>query len=305
MASSEVPPMGETVYAGDLTGKHELVLIFLHGVGQQGAEVVQDFTTHCDLQGLKVKLVCPTARKIHCTVFDTAKCAWFDPPLLAGKMDEAGFVRSLIDIHSLIKAELQAGTPLHRIVLGGFSQGGCIANHIGLMAKDEIAGMLLLSCFTLGEPPRPIPANLEVPWFWGHGDRDTVVRLAQAKEAVAALEKVGRSVDLHVYPGVDHVVSSEELKDVKTWLGAAVKRVNNTTAAAGRASDGGLEGLESNVRLLEQRAHALLLTPDALNGMSTEQLRDIIGQFATTTLDRTALQKVANACVRVTTKARQ
>jgi hypothetical protein len=39
--------MGETVYAGDLTGKHELVLIFLHGVGQQGAEVVQDFTTHC------------------------------------------------------------------------------------------------------------------------------------------------------------------------------------------------------------------------------------------------------------------
>jgi len=112
-------------------------------------------------------------------------------------------------------------------------------------------------------------------------------------------------VDLHVYPGVDHVVSSEELKDVKTWLGAAVKRVNNTTAAAGRASDGGLEGLESNVRLLEQRAHALLLTPDALNGMSTEQLRDIIGQFATTTLDRTALQKVANACVRVTTKARQ
>jgi predicted esterase len=50
--------------------------------------------------------------------------------------------------------------------------------------------MLLLSCFTLGEPPRPIPANLEVPWFWGHGDRDTVVRLAQAKEAVTALEKV-------------------------------------------------------------------------------------------------------------------
>lgn len=74
-----------------------------------------------------------------CTVFDTPKCAWFDPPLLAGKMDEAGFVRSLIDIHSLIKAELQAGTPLDRIALGGFSQGGCIANHIGLMAKDVSA----------------------------------------------------------------------------------------------------------------------------------------------------------------------
>lgn len=47
MAGSEVPPMGETVFAGDLSGKHELVLIFLHGVGQQGAEVVQDFTNHC------------------------------------------------------------------------------------------------------------------------------------------------------------------------------------------------------------------------------------------------------------------
>lgn len=106
-----------------------------------------------------------------------------------------------------------------------------------------------------------------------------------------------------MYPGVDHVVSPEELKDVKKWLGATVERA--TTAAAGRASDGGLEGLESNMRLLEQRARAILLTPDALNAMSAEQLRDIIVQYATTTLDRTALQKVANACVRVTTKARQ
>jgi predicted esterase len=88
-------------------------------------------------------------------VFDTAKCAWFDPPLLVGKMDEAGFVRSLIDIHSLIKSEVQSGTPLHRIVLGGFSQGGCIANHIGLMSKDVSASTHQLPATTRDttEPP--------------------------------------------------------------------------------------------------------------------------------------------------------
>jgi predicted esterase len=39
--------MGETVLAGDLSGSHDLVLIFLHGVGQQGMDVVNDFTTNC------------------------------------------------------------------------------------------------------------------------------------------------------------------------------------------------------------------------------------------------------------------
>jgi hypothetical protein len=120
--------------------------------------------------------------------------------------------------------------------------------------------------------------------------------------------QMGRSVELHVYPGMDHEMQPQEVKEVKIWLGATAARTNAAAVASGppggEGGDGGLEGLETNVRLLTQRADALRLTPDALNGLSAEQLRELISQFATTTLDRTALQKVANACVRVTSKAK-
>jgi hypothetical protein len=119
-----------------------------------------------------------------CTVFKQSKTAWFDPPLLAGKMDEVGFVRSLLDVLGLIKAELLAGTPMRRIVLGGFSQGGCIANHIGLMAKDVRPDP--------HPPPPPLAlllrCGLTIVCACASGDRG---------DAVAQLLHTGRTATAH------------------------------------------------------------------------------------------------------------
>lgn len=40
------------------------------------------------------------------------------------RQDAAGIQQSVAYIHSLVQAEIDAGTPSERIVLGGFSQGG-------------------------------------------------------------------------------------------------------------------------------------------------------------------------------------
>ena len=40
------------------------------------------------------------------------------------RQDTAGIEQSVAYIHSLIQAEVDAGTPSERIVVGGFSQGG-------------------------------------------------------------------------------------------------------------------------------------------------------------------------------------
>ncbi len=55
--------------------------------------------------------------------------AWFDlydiGNLLAGKTDGEGIQQSVNYMESLVREEVAAGIPASRIVIGGFSQGGC------------------------------------------------------------------------------------------------------------------------------------------------------------------------------------
>ena len=59
--------------------------------------------------------------------------AWFDvPPMgpeMFSKVDQKGFVSSMAYVFSIIKDEVASGTPMQRIIIGGFSQGGCLGIH--------------------------------------------------------------------------------------------------------------------------------------------------------------------------------
>ena len=48
-------------------------------------------------------------------------------------------------LEGLIKAEVEEGTPLDRIVLGGFSQGGTMTLLTGLTIPMKLGGMVILS----------------------------------------------------------------------------------------------------------------------------------------------------------------
>lgn len=63
--------------------------------------------------------------------------------------DEAGLLRSVDAIDGLVKAEIEAGIPENKIVVGGFSQGGAIAMLYGLTKGRELAGMVGLSTWVV------------------------------------------------------------------------------------------------------------------------------------------------------------
>ena len=48
-------------------------------------------------------------------------------------------------LSALIRAEVDAGIPAHRIVLGGFSQGGAVALLTGLTSEYKLGGVIVLS----------------------------------------------------------------------------------------------------------------------------------------------------------------
>lgn len=63
--------------------------------------------------------------------------------------DEQGLLRSVESIDGLVKAEIEAGIPENKIVVGGFSQGGAIAMLYGLTKGRALAGMVGLSTWVV------------------------------------------------------------------------------------------------------------------------------------------------------------
>lgn len=119
--------------------------------------------------------------------------------------DQAGILASNEYFHSLVQAEVDAGIPADRIVLGGFSQGGAMAIFSGLTGKHRIAGIVGLSCWLLLSDkfasfvPEDKP-NQDTPVFLGHGDADPLVRPELGALSMEALKKLGYEVSRTLYP---------------------------------------------------------------------------------------------------------
>ena len=75
--------------------------------------------------------------------------AWFDLKSFNpnGPEDEAGVKAAAAYVNSLIEAEVEAGIPSARIILGGFSQGGALSLYTALTSRHKLAGVVVLSCW--------------------------------------------------------------------------------------------------------------------------------------------------------------
>lgn len=145
--------------------------------------------------------------------------SWFDLtsiPVTDGK-DHMGLSASADRVQSLIQEASRSGIPPDRIVLGGFSQGACLALHAGLKGTHRLAGIVALSGWAAAGLTQV--GHRTVPIFVGHGIADDVVPCAAGRRCVEVLMKAGCSkVQLKEYRGLPHSVSPNELADVKRFL---------------------------------------------------------------------------------------
>ncbi|KAF5488527.1 Acyl-protein thioesterase 1 [Colletotrichum fructicola] len=213
-------------------GKHTATVIFAHGLGDTGngwASAVENWRRRQRLD--EVKFVLPHAPQIPITCnFGMRMPGWFDIKKLDGTVeslreneDAPGILASNEYFHSLVQAEVDAGIPADRIVLGGFSQGGAMAIFSGLTGTHKVAGIVGLSCWLLLSErfASLVPAdkpNQATPIFMGHGDADPLVRPELGALSMEALKKLGYDVSRTLYPGMGHSACLEELDDVEAFL---------------------------------------------------------------------------------------
>jgi phospholipase/carboxylesterase len=196
-------------------------IIWLHGLGADG----HDFEPLVPELALPfaVRFVFPHApvRPVTINAGMTMR-AWYDLVSLDrdAREDEAGIRKSAADVTELIEREKSRGVASSRVVLAGFSQGGAIALHVGLRAREALAGIVALSTYlplarTLAAE-RSL-ASASTPIWMAHGEADQVIALASAAASREILEQLGYQLSFRTYM-MGHGVSAELVDDLRAWL---------------------------------------------------------------------------------------
>lgn len=110
-----------------------------------------------------------------------------------------------------------------RIVLVGFSQGGYLAYRILAEHVDIIDSAILLSPAFHGvgssdeDNAEDVPADVRPKVFLAYGTADRAIPAEQRSGIEQALSSF-TDVEEHTYPGLDHDVNADELKDIQHFV---------------------------------------------------------------------------------------
>ncbi|RMZ92612.1 hypothetical protein DV736_g153, partial [Chaetothyriales sp. CBS 134916] len=213
---------------------HSATVIMAHGLGDSGAGWVS-LAENWRRRGKfdEVKFIFPNAPVIPITINGGFPMpGWYDITSLSdldAPQDEAGILRSRDVITKLIDDEVAAGIPSHRIVLGGFSQGGAISLFTGITTTHKLAAVFGLSSYLLlGHKVKELAAeakeaNKDTPFFIAHGDVDDVVRYQWGQQTAEFLRKeLGHKVDFKTYHGLPHAADPQEINDLEHFIRTAL-----------------------------------------------------------------------------------
>jgi len=196
-------------------------VIWLHGLGDSG----RAWSKLAGAVGVDwAKWIFPTAPKAPNTVAGGSEMnTWYDMAGVGVKElrgDTEGIAQSVEYVHSLISAEIEAGTPAERIVLGGFSQGGCLALAAAFQYPEALGGVIGVSTwFPRGIADKPSEANAKLPVLLCHGETDPIAKVEWTRKAFDyLLEQLELPAEGNVYPGVGHEFSPSKLPDIKDFI---------------------------------------------------------------------------------------
>ena len=139
---------------------------------------------------------------------------WFDgwPAEPESFKESRRLVLELLD-----KALEQYPTPIGKVILCGFSQGGMMALDTGFRTEKPIAGIVCMSG-ALNEHDLP-PFKREIPVLVVHGTDDEVIPVNEARRTRAVLEEHGIDTEYHEFSMGHHVID-ESLSVVRHFMAA-------------------------------------------------------------------------------------
>ncbi|KAF7661700.1 hypothetical protein LDENG_00255790 [Lucifuga dentata] len=222
-------PLLEKAVTVSGTEKETAAVIFLHGLGDSGHGWAQAMT---EIRLPHVKYICPHAPPISVSLnMGMRMPAWFDLHGLSldSQEDEEGIKQASESIKAIIEHEAKNGIPPHRIILGGFSQGGALSLYTALTCQHQVAGVVALSCWL------PLNKNFvsgsiackNIPILQCHGEIDPLI---PARFGHLTSEKLKTLVNpqlvtFKTYPDLLHCSCPQEMATVKEFIEKYLPRI--------------------------------------------------------------------------------
>ncbi len=193
------------VTAGTDLADATAAIVLVHGRGATARSIVQ-MGEQLHRDGLA--LLAPQA----------AGNTWYPNPFTAPvETNEPGRESGLQAIDDAIAAANDASIPTEQVIVGGFSQGACLASEFVVRNPRRYGGLVAFSGGLIGEMinESEYEGNLaDTPAFLGCSNVDPHIPEQRVHETAAVLEKLDAVVETRIYEGMGHTVNQDELQYV-------------------------------------------------------------------------------------------
>ncbi|NGM68349.1 phospholipase [Natronolimnobius sp. AArcel1] len=187
----------------------EAAIVLLHGRGATAQGVINLFS--------------PTVRHGVTVLAPAAeRSRWYPRRAPTARAENEPWLTSSVEcVGAALEAAQEIGVPPERTVIGGFSQGACVAAEFVRRNPRRYGGLCCLSGTLPGssDDDWEIPGALEkTPVLLGYGEDDPHVSADRVSRTVRTFADADASVDERAYPGVGHEVTDDEFDAVGSML---------------------------------------------------------------------------------------
>ena len=193
------------VTAGTDLADATAAVVLAHGRGATARSIAQ---TGQEFHHEGVAILAPQA----------ARNTWYPNPFTVPvERNEPGRTSGLQAIADAIETANDAEIPTEKVVVGGFSQGACLASEYVARNPRRYGGCVALSGGLIGETidRDDYEGDLEgTPAFFGCSDVDPHIPEERVNESAAVFEDLHADVETRLYPGMGHGVNRDEVEYV-------------------------------------------------------------------------------------------
>lgn len=211
------------VQAGVPLDRARVAVVLLHGRGANAADILGVGDT---IGGDDIAWLAPEA-------FGNA---WYPYRFLEHTSRNEPWLSSALQLVERTVAQAAQHVAPHRIVVGGFSQGACLAleyaarravQHATANATANatetppLGGVIAFAGGVIGaddEPRVTTGALPDVPVFVGVGDDDAHIPVERVRSTAALFEGFGARVEARVYRGLGHGIVRDEIRAARALL---------------------------------------------------------------------------------------
>jgi predicted esterase len=198
--------MSELHTAGKPLDEAEAAMILIHGRGASASSILR----------LAEELYHPRFTYLAPEADDHV---WYPQSFLAPlEQNEPALSAALNTVSSVLTQVIDAGIPAENVILVGFSQGACLSAEYLARHAQHLGGLIVLSGGLIGPPgtPRDYAGSLAgTPVLIGCGDEDPHVPHERVEETAAVLAGLGGAVDRRMYPGMGHMINTDEIEQAQ------------------------------------------------------------------------------------------